>query len=227
MKNSTNNRPDPLSFRSSYKSVVINQLLIAPDKSNCVQDTGMNVIQLSDFSKLKMCYNTKRQGVDELDSVELNCSLEEYDSSQLNNVNYTAGWITAVLTHTVCLNRLKNDKQTSVSVSLLSTLRNSNNKNVSEQLSVFLSNVATLFNENFNKLLKESCIGVKQRLKQFVMESQPLDVVCDSCRDIICEKYLNMLVKGKIKSLNESLKKSRTKRPKTAGTEKAKKLNIG
>lgn len=223
IKNFNNIRPDPLSFRSAYRSVCLNHLLNAPDKSNCEADYGFNLLQFTDFAKLDVMNSIAAEEPTEI--IHLNTNLDEYDVSQLHNIQYTAGWIIGAIAHHSCLERIQSEG--SSSVSLLARHKNAKNENNYFELTNFVASVLSIFNNNFERLLKISTVGIKSKLQQLVKQTQTCTIICEKCCEVVSDKYLNMLFKGKIKALNESLKKkSNVNRKNTSGIEKAKKLNI-
>lgn len=224
MKNMTNNRPDPCRFMSAYRSACVSQLLKRPEKANCEQDAGINLFNLKDFLNADV--------IDPEPACELDVTLsmnqsesEDFDLAQVNCISYTAGWITRSIIHKECLSNINNDERTARDHSILNL--NRSYSEVSRKLEDFLKEIACAFKDNFQVLLSKSNIGIKHKLTDHILQRHSSTFLCDTCKRLVCDKYINMMMKGELKQLNNSLKKSRSrKRNKTAESEKARKLNI-
>lgn len=222
MKNMTNNRPDPCRFISAYRSACMNQLLKRPEKANCEQDNGINLLNLKDFLNANII---DQQAEEEHGAVSMNQSeLEEFDLAQVNCISYTAGWITRSIKHKHCLLKINNDDRAAEDHSILNLNRSYGQ--VSQKLEVFLQEIARAFKDNFQKLLSLSNIDIKEKITEYIIQQESSSFLCETCMRQVCDKYVNMLMKGELRKLNNTLKKSRTRKNKTAASEKAKKLNI-
>lgn len=222
MKHMTNNRPDPSNFMAAYRAACINQLLKAPNKSNSEQDPGINLFHLKDFENV---FFSESSNATEYDINASTAEPENFDLAQINCVGYTAGWITRSISHDECLVKINNDDRVEHDHSLLNSERFQGA--VSQKLEEFLSQIASTFKNNFEGLLSVSNCGIKNKLAENILLQNSTDLLCKTCKRHVCDKYINMLIKGQLKQLNKKLKKARSqKRNKTTESEKARKLNI-
>lgn len=231
MKGCNNRHPTPFAFRSSYRQVVMMQLLKPSDNSNCEVDLGETIIKPEDFSKVKICNQKKvlSEHVTDLDAEICNENGDVYDPVEVTNVHYTAGWLMATLRHDTCVNTLKNDKKVPSSVKILSSMKTHAEKIVAgEKITNFLKLMVKYFQDNFIKLLETSPIGVKSRLIEGLLNSDiKLDIICHDCCVRIVTKYLNMLMKAKLGQMNQLFDiKVTTKNKNNSVSQKAQKLNI-
>lgn len=225
MANSTNNRPDAFSFKAAYRATVVNQLLHLSKKCNSQLDAGAGLLEIKDFPKLEI--SNSKTDIQTKGQVELNTNLEEFDAAQLENICYTAGWISSTITHMCCVENLSSDSQ--LIGSSLAKLKSSEHQFCSQKLMSLLTAVVSHFNENFDKMLKESPVGIKAKTVEYVLNTSDVDILCNKCKVEVCDRYVNMLIKAKVKLLNEisgSKRKQTKKKLKTSGREKAQKLNI-
>lgn len=103
----------------------------------------------------------------------------------------------------------------------------------------FCKKIVSIFENNFEGLLKQSVVGVKQKLMNVLFwpyksqgdEKQLVyDAICIPCAEIIANKCINMLIKAKLQTLNMNIKarqqqKRKDNKNKKVAT-KRKKLNI-
>lgn len=61
MKGGNNRHPTPLSFRSSYRQVVMAQLLRSSNNANCEMDISDTLLKPEDFCKIKIRQKNNRE----------------------------------------------------------------------------------------------------------------------------------------------------------------------
>lgn len=231
MRGCNNRHPTPFSFRSAYRQVVMAQLLKTSDNSNCEIDQGENLLKPEDFSNIKIfkSKNGCAEATQDIDGELCNEDGETFDSAELTNVHYTAGWILSSLTHETCISRIKSDKSVSKSIRMLSSMKSGSDRLVAGlKLTEFLKFIVQHFRENFSEILEKSPVGVKKALFEGIMIGSEVDFLCKECVSKIVSKYLNMLMKAKLNEINQSFNdKSKQARNKNeAIPQKAHKLNI-
>ena len=109
-----------------------------------------------------------------------------------------------------CLKQLTDNNSSGTKISLLASMKDSNHQNINANLATFLTNIASIFNQNFETLLANSVVIIKAKLLQ-IKNTGNFDLLCEQCRDRISDKYLNMLIGGKVRVLKETLKKKTKK----------------
>lgn len=237
-KNSNNNHPDASKFASAYKSIVINQL-IAPKKLGNVQaDISKYFVNTSQMSAIKLVpkklHHRKRLRNQRGKANHIT------DPNQLSSIYYSTGWVCSRLKHRECIERATSDVTNSSSF-LLDLKRYKKDSRLfvpGEKMFQFCKRIVSVFEKNFDALLKKSVHGVKRAILQTVLwpyQSNNSDklvcgVLCLPCAKIVADKYLNMLVKAKLQIMNMKIKADdktmrRNKKTKRELT-KRKKLNI-
>lgn len=231
MRGFNNRHPTPFCFRSSYRQVVMTQLLKPSDYSNCELDKGENLLKPEDFSKIKMFKrgNGRAEAKLDLEGELCNENGEIFDPAELTNVHYTAGWILSTLTHETCISKLERDKPVSKSVQMRSSMKSGSDRFVAgSKLTEFLKFVVQYFRDNFSIMLKSSPVGVREKLSEGIKSNSEVDFLCSECVTKIVRKYLNMLMKAKLNEMNQSFydKSKQAKNKNESIPQKAHKLNI-
>lgn len=241
-KNANNNHPDASKFASAYKAIVVNQL-VAPKKLGNVQaDVSSYFVNASQMSKIKLIPKPESKPPQQqiLARQDRKNKTEITDPNQLSSVHYTAGWVCSRLKHRECIERTSSDvaSRSAFLIDLKRYKKDSRLVVPSLKMFQFCKKIVTVFERNFDSLLRRSVFGVKRTILQTVLwpyrsnddNELVYDVLCVPCATIVANKYINMLVKAKLQIMNMRFKandKTTRKNKKTKKElTKRKKLNI-
>lgn len=236
-KNCNNNHPDPSKFASAYKSVVVNQLIAPKKLGNVEADLNKYFVSISTMAKVKLIEDPKPR------KTRLRETNIKMNISQANTVHYTSGWVATKLKHKECIERMQaDDQKVSRDSSVLLHFKKfkPTSKLCSPGLKIFkfCKKIVSVFEKNFEPFLQQSVLGVKRRLLNLIfwpyksncLEQLVYNVLCVPCARIIADKYINMLIKAKLQTMNtnsrvsDQTKRKNTKDKKTQA--KRRKLNI-
>lgn len=236
-KNANNSHPDPSKFASAFKAVVINQLMVPKKLGNVEADLNKYFVDMKEMAKVKILDSsciTKNTQVNEND-VKMNVN-------QANNVHYTSGWVSTKLKHLECINRMNDDfekvpNEASVLLNFKKYTPNAKLYSPGLKCFKFCKKIVTVFQRNFEILIKKSTYGVKKGIINVLFwpynkneKKLVYNVFCLSCAKLVADKYINMLIKAKLQVLNTNIQVSNQRKRKQNKDKKTltkrRKLNI-
>lgn len=252
-RNGNNNHPDPSQFSSAYKAVVINQLLVPKKVGNVEADISKHIVSNEDVRKLNVVPR-QRSRLDSDQQIETHEDFGDptFDENQKGSINWTTGWACSKLTHAACIERVavgnENIPQDETALTRFKMYNERVNINrPGEKIVEFFKGVTKIFEQNFDSLLEVDIVGVKEELMDIVQVRYHfydecttesigiasdqysrliLDTLCTPCAMKITEKFLNMLICGKLSQINDTFKSTSDQKKKDRRSDKAKKLNI-
>lgn len=249
-RNGNNNHPDPSQFESAYKAVVINQLLVPKKVGNVVADVSKHIVGNDEVRKLDLVPR-QRSRMDADLHLE-NFEGTTIDENQMGSIHWTTGWACSKLKHAECIERVSSGSDdVHQECTAFTDFKKYNDRVKIQQPGVkvlnYFKEVTQIFEQNFERLLEADTVGVKEELMDMIQEhfayptscsNQPpelsaevttrliVDTLCTPCALMITEKFFNMLICGKLRTMNDEFKANMEQKKKNRRDEKAKKLNI-
>lgn len=204
---------------------------------NVEADLNKYFVDMKEMAKVKILDSsciTKNTQVNEND-VKMNVN-------QANNVHYTSGWVSTKLKHLECINRMNDDfekvpNEASVLLNFKKYTPNAKLYSPGLKCFKFCKKIVTVFQRNFEILIKKSTYGVKKGIINVLFwpynkneKKLVYNVFCLSCAKLVADKYINMLIKAKLQVLNTNIQVSNQRKRKQNKDKKTltkrRKLNI-
>lgn len=233
MKGYNNRHPDPLMFRCAYRQVLMSQMLkLFSVDTNCEPDESDTIVRPADFSRIRF-FRKKKVDITAANLDEIICSEggEIFDSAQVTNVQYSANWVLATIHHQPCIDKLLGDARVSSKIRRLATSRaireSSSELSAGKNCLEYLRFVVSTFKDYFSVFLKDSNLGIREKLLKLIMNSkQGTFLFCDTCEKQVLQKYLSMLIRNELRLMNEQFKTSAKENRNSTVARKAINLNI-
>lgn len=212
LRGGNNTRPDCGKFRDTLRMVLTNQLLRPSEFGNCEDDVSEFLVTKKDIEKNRkvILLSPEIQNANLTETYE-DIQFEDVpdDVVSANSRSYVTGWVCSKLKHDHCREKLSSVNETCdpshVHISMKKYSSSAKMLFPNDFASKLSLTCMSVFSTVFYTFLRQSCCGVRKRMKALV-EIPPDFPACSQCASVFIDKFLNVTIKAFLNRINDAPK---------------------